>query len=163
LAAVRAGVRAAVATGENLTGLEHYRPLLDADAVDIVQVGNVWGITHFLRVASMAHARDLPVSPVAYHCNPVAHAATAIPNHLAFEVQDLAFPNGLVLDQHFADGGIVLGDTPGLGIEVDERIVTAAVRAPLPPPDGPHVRPERAGLRLVPEPSPSLDRQRHRS
>ena len=57
-------VRAAVATGENLTGLEQFRPLLDADAVDIVQVGNVWGITHFLRVATVAHGLDLPVSPV---------------------------------------------------------------------------------------------------
>ena len=53
----RAGIRAAVASGENLTGLEQYRPLLDANAVDIVQVGNVWGITHFLRVAALAHSR----------------------------------------------------------------------------------------------------------
>src|SRR4051794_17243471 len=152
LASVRQHVRAGVATGENLTGLEQYRPLFDADAVDIVQVGNVWGITHFLRVAAVAHSRDLPVSPVAYHANPVAHAAAAVPNHLSFEVQDLSSPIGLHIDQEFQDGGIVLGDTPGLGIRVDEEQITGvpAVRRP-DPITGPHVRPRRAGLRLVPD------------
>jgi L-alanine-DL-glutamate epimerase-like enolase superfamily enzyme len=152
LAAVRRGVRAAVATGENLTGIEQYRPLLDADAIDIVQVGNVWGITHFLRVAVVAHSRDLPVSPVAYHANPLAHAAAAIPNHLAFEVQDLTSPVGLTIDQEFQDGGIVLGNEPGLGIRVDEDHINA-VRAvnPTAAITGPHVRPSRAGLRLVPD------------
>ncbi|WP_433438202.1 mandelate racemase/muconate lactonizing enzyme family protein [Nonomuraea sp. CA-141351] len=152
LASVRRGIRAAVATGENLTGLEQYRPLLDADAIDIVQVGNVWGITHFLRVAAVAHGRDLPVSPVAYHANPLAHAATAVPNHLAFEVQDLSSPIGLHVDQEYEDGGIVLGDQPGLGIRVDEDHIKI-VRAADPPAatTGPHVRPDRAGLRLVPD------------
>jgi L-alanine-DL-glutamate epimerase-like enolase superfamily enzyme len=152
LASVRRGIRAAVATGENLTGLDQYRPLLDADAIDIVQVGNVWGITHFLRVAAVAHSRDLPVSPVAYHANPLAHAAAAVPNHLACEVQDLISPIGLDIDQEFVDGGILLGDQPGLGICVDENYINA-VRAVSPPAaiDGPHVRPDRAGLRLIPD------------
>ncbi|WP_433200576.1 mandelate racemase/muconate lactonizing enzyme family protein [Dactylosporangium sp. CS-047395] len=158
LASVRRGVRAAVATGENLTGLEQYRPLLDADAVDVVQVGNVWGITHFLRVAAVAHSRDLPVSPVAHHANPLAHAAVAVPNHLTFEVQDLVAPIGLHVDQEFQDGGIVLGDEPGLGIRVDEEWITAA-RAAEPPAlaAGPHVRPARAGLRMVPEEPDGLE------
>lgn len=152
LASVRRGIRAAVATGENLTGLEQYRPLLDADAIDVVQVGNVWGITHFLRVAAVAHGRDLPVSPVAYHANPLAHAAAAVPNHLAFEVQDLTPPLGLEVDQEFADGGIVLGDEPGLGIRVDESRIRAVPAADPPAAaSGPHVRPVRAGLRLVPD------------
>jgi L-alanine-DL-glutamate epimerase-like enolase superfamily enzyme len=152
LASVRQHVRTAVATGENLTGLEQYRPLLDADAIDIVQVGNVWGITHFLRVAAVAHSRDLPVSPVSYHANPVAHAATAVPNHLSFEMQHLDSPIGLKIDQEIMDGGIVLGDEPGIGIRVDEEHINA-VRAvnPVAPATGPHVRPRRAGLRLVPE------------
>ncbi|MFI5952142.1 mandelate racemase/muconate lactonizing enzyme family protein [Cryptosporangium sp. NPDC051539] len=154
LASVRQHVKTAVATGENLTGLEQYRPLFDADAVDVVQVGNVWGITHFLRVAAVAHSRDLPVSPVAYHGNPLAHAAAALPNHLSFEVQQLHSPVGLVIDQEFADGGIVLGDTPGLGIEVDEaRIHAAKTAPPIAGTAGPHVRPERAGLRLIPDPA----------
>ncbi|TQS41146.1 mandelate racemase/muconate lactonizing enzyme family protein [Cryptosporangium phraense] len=151
-ASLRQHVRTAVATGENLTGLEQYRPLFDADAVDIVQVGNVWGISHFLRVAAVAHSRDLPVSPVSYHANPLAHAAAAIPNHLSFEIQHLHSPVGLDIDQEFTDGGIVLGDAPGLGIRVDEERIREVQAAPsLALVSGPHVRSERAGLRLVPD------------
>jgi L-alanine-DL-glutamate epimerase-like enolase superfamily enzyme len=147
--AVGRAVKASIATAENLVGLEQYRLLLDAEAVDVVQAGMVWGITHFLRVSVMALSRDLPVSPVGFNCNPVAHAAAAVPNHLTTEVQDLSFPYGLGVDQTIADGGIILGDEPGLGITVDEAAVasvgtTSGWRVPA----GPHVRPERAGLRM---------------
>jgi L-alanine-DL-glutamate epimerase-like enolase superfamily enzyme len=152
MAALRGKIRAGVASGENLTGLEQYRPLLDANALDVVQVGNVWGITHFLRVATLAHGHDLPVSPVAYNANPIAHAAAAVPNLLTYEVQDLHFPVGLDVDQRFEDGGIVLGDRPGLGILVDESVMTSGGSAATPAATGPHIRPERAALRLVAEP-----------
>jgi L-alanine-DL-glutamate epimerase-like enolase superfamily enzyme len=150
-------VRAAVATGENLTGLEQYGPLLDAHGVDIVQAGAVWGITHLLRIAIAAHARDLPVSPVGLTANPsVAHAAAAIPNHLTAEVQDLGAPYGVTLDQVHADGGIVLGDAPGVGVAVDEAAITAKSRdADWLVADGPHIRPREAGLRLVAERAPA--------
>ncbi|MEU2432093.1 mandelate racemase/muconate lactonizing enzyme family protein [Streptomyces sp. NPDC007861] len=149
-AMVTRAVRAAVATGENLTGLEQVRPLVQAGAVDVVQTGSVWGITHFLRVANLAHAFDLPVSPVAYNANPLAHAAASVPNHLATEVQDLSFPVGVHADQDFEDGNIVLGESPGLGLAVDEDAVAALALSP----DGvttagPHVRPDRAGKRLL--------------
>ena len=148
-------VKAAVATGENLTGLEQYAPLFDHGAVDIVQAGAVWGVTHFLRVAAAAHSRNLPISPVGLSANAaVAHAAASVPNHLTAEVQDLGTPFGVTLDQHYADGGIVLGDRPGAGIAVDEDAIstgqndgTWAAQA------GPHVRPQRAGLSLVAEPT----------
>ncbi|WP_424707794.1 mandelate racemase/muconate lactonizing enzyme family protein [Microbacterium sp. SLBN-111] len=73
-------IRAAVATGENLSGLEQFRPIMDAGGVDVVQVGCTWGVTHFLRVAILAHGRDLPISPVGVTANQaVAHAALAVP------------------------------------------------------------------------------------
>jgi L-alanine-DL-glutamate epimerase-like enolase superfamily enzyme len=144
-------VRASVATGENLTGLEQYRSLLDAGAVDIVQAGCVWGITHFLRVAGAAHSRDLPMSPVGLSANAsVAHAAAAIPNHLSAEVQDLGSSFGITLDQEFADGGIVLGDEPGAGITIDEAAIVAdSAAGNWLEVGGPHIRSNRAGLRLV--------------
>jgi len=151
-ARLSASVRAGVATGENLTGLEQYRPLFDAAAIDVVQAGAVWGVTHFLRVAIAAHARDLPMSPVGLSANSaVAHAAAAIPNHLSAEVQDLGTPFGVTLDQEYADGGVVLGDQPGAGITVDEAAIAGEdeKEASWPMPQGPHVRPRRAGLRLV--------------
>ncbi|MFT4075961.1 MAG: mandelate racemase/muconate lactonizing enzyme family protein [Asticcacaulis sp.] len=144
--------KCAVATGENLTGLDQYLPLLAAGAVDVVQAGMVWGITHFNRVAMAAHAHNLPVSPVGYNGNPVAHAAAAVPNLLTVEVQDWKVPFGLTVDQEVADGGIILGDTPGLGITVDEAaILDKRQSGQWNVTGGPHVRPARAGLRLVPE------------
>jgi L-alanine-DL-glutamate epimerase-like enolase superfamily enzyme len=150
LAAVGRGIRASVATGENLTGLEQYRPLLDAGAVDIVQTGVMWGITHFLRVAALAHAHDLPVSPVGTTPLPLLHAATAVPNHIASELQDLSPPVGLTLDVHVDDGAFVLGDSPGLGIRIDEDAINALDgRARGHVVSGPHIRPPQAGHRLV--------------
>jgi L-alanine-DL-glutamate epimerase-like enolase superfamily enzyme len=150
-ARLSSSIRAAVATGENLTGLEQYAPLFDHRAVDIVQAGAVWGITHFLRVAAAAHSRDLPVSPVGLTANPaVAHAAASVPNHLSAEVQDLGTPFGLSIDEIHADGGIVLGDRPGAGVEVDEAAIAASeTSGTWSSVSGPHVRSERAGLRLV--------------
>jgi L-alanine-DL-glutamate epimerase-like enolase superfamily enzyme len=153
-AMITRAVRAAVATGENLTGLEQFRPLLQAGAVDVVQTGSVWGITHFLRVAALAHAFDLPVSPVGYNANPLAHAAASVPNHLGVEVQDLGSPVGIDVDQEIADGAVVLGDRPGLGLTVDEPAIAAlAESADWGRDRGPHVRPDHAGKRLIsPEP-----------
>jgi len=149
-ARLSASVRTAVATGENLTGLEQFRPLFDARGVDVVQAASVWGVTHFLRVAVAAHSRDLPVSPIGLSMNPaVAGAAAAVPNHLTAEVQDFSQPFGLTVDQEFVDGGIVLGDRPGNGIEVDVDAVAANERsASWLAPAGPHVRSPRAGLQL---------------
>jgi len=156
LAAVGRGIRASVATGENLTGLEQYRSLLAAEAVDVVQTASVWGITHFLRVSALAHAHDLPVSPVGTTPVNLLHAATAVPNHVASELQDLEPPVGVKLDLHIDRGAFVLGDSPGLGILVD----TEAIAALAPQPacrtaDGPHVRPEDAGRRLGLRPAAS--------
>nr|QEO73837.1 mandelate racemase/muconate lactonizing enzyme [uncultured bacterium] len=149
LAAVGRGVRASVATGENLTGLEQFRPLLAAGAIDVVQTGAVWGVTHFLRVSALAHAHDLPVSPIGTTPVGLLHAATAVPNHLVSELQDLQPPHGLSLDLHVEDGAYVLGESAGLGIHVDEDAVAATRRPRVPTADGPHVRPERAGRWLL--------------
>jgi L-alanine-DL-glutamate epimerase-like enolase superfamily enzyme len=149
-ATVGRGIRASVASGENLTGLEQFRPLLAAGAVDIVQTAAGWGITHFLRVAALAHAHDLPVSPIGTTPVGLLHAATSVPNHLVSELQDLGAPLGLALDLHVEDGAYILGDRPGLGIDLDEEaIVAAAPRLPDPLSDGSHIRPELAGRRLL--------------
>ena len=153
MVAVSRGVRASVAAGENLTGLEQFRPLLAAGALDVVQTASGWGITHFLRVAALAHAFDLPVSPIGTTPLGLVHAATAVPNHIATELQDLAPPTGLSIDLDVEDGRFVLGDSPGLGVTVDEEAI-AAVEPPesVPLRTGPHIRPAHAGRRLDFEP-----------
>ncbi|MDH2430761.1 mandelate racemase/muconate lactonizing enzyme family protein [Sphaerisporangium sp. TRM90804] len=150
LAAVGRGIRASVASGENLTGLEQYRPLLAAGAIDIVQAAAVWGVTHFLRVSALAHAFDLPVSPIGNTPIGLLHAATSLPNHMASELQDLRPATGVSVDLHVEDGAFVLGDSPGLGLTIDEEAITAAgLRPGTPSAEGPGVRPEEAGRRLL--------------
>ncbi|HEY8728666.1 MAG TPA: enolase C-terminal domain-like protein, partial [Acidothermaceae bacterium] len=149
MVAVGRGIRASVASGENLSGLDQFRPLLAAGAIDIVQTASVWGVTHFLRVAAYAHAHDLPVSPVGTTPMPLLHAATAVPNHIASELQDLTPPLGVKVDMVIQDGCFVLGDSPGLGITLDEAAITAIERPPAAGrPSGTQIRPEFAGRRL---------------
>jgi L-alanine-DL-glutamate epimerase-like enolase superfamily enzyme len=149
MARVGRGIRASIATGENLTGLEQFRPLLAAGAVDIVQTAAGWGVTHFLRVAALAHAYDVPVSPIGTTPLGLLHAATSVPNHLASELQDLTPPTGVAVDVSVEDGRFVLGDSPGLGVSVDESAIAAMDRPPtLSPGAGPHIRPVDAGRRL---------------
>ena len=148
-AAVGRGIRASVATGENLTGLEQHRPLMAAGAVDVVQTAGVWGITHFLRVATLAHAHDLPVSPIGTSPIGLLHGAASVPNHLVSELQDLRPAVGVSLDLHVEDGAYVLGDSPGLGVRLDEQTIAASSHLlPHPSAGGTHIRPERAGRRL---------------
>ena len=155
MAAVGRGIRASIASGENLTGLEQFRPLLAAGALDIVQTAAGWGVTHFLRVAALAHAYDLPVSPIGTTPLGLVHAATAVPNHIATELQDLSPPTGLTVDVSVEDGRFVLGDTPGSGIAVDAEAIALVQRPPASAQfgTGPHIRPANAGIRLDSEPS----------
>jgi L-alanine-DL-glutamate epimerase-like enolase superfamily enzyme len=150
LAVVQRGIRASVASGENLTGLEQYRSLLAAGAVDIVQTAAVYGVTHFLRVAALSHAHDLPVSPIGNIPVGLLHAATSVPNHIASELQDLRPPFGISVDMDIEDGAFILGHSAGLGIQIDEDAIIASRRSrTFATADGPHVRPEGAGRRLL--------------
>jgi L-alanine-DL-glutamate epimerase-like enolase superfamily enzyme len=148
LAAVSRQVRAAVATGENLTGVDQYLPLIKGRAVDLVQAGGGWGISHFLRVAALAGGHDLPVSPVGFFGH-LAPAAAAVPNHALTEVQGSALPAGVSGGWDIDDGRIILGTMPGNGLSLDESATRLPVEAEALPPDGPHVRPADAGLRMT--------------
>src|SRR4051794_9631405 len=149
MAAVGRRIRASIAGGENLTGLEQFRPLLACGALDVVQTAAVWGITHFLRVAALAHAYDRPVSPIGTTPIALLHAATAVPNHMVSELQDLTPPVGLTVDVTVDDGCFILGDSPGIGIVIDDAAIAALAQpAAGNGPRGPQIRAERAGRRL---------------
>ena len=110
----------------------------------------VWGVTHFLRVSALAHAHDLPVSPIGNSPVGLLHAATSVPNHLTSEFQGLTPPPGVSIDLRVEDGAFVLGDSPGLGVRVDEDRIRATNRRPeAQASEGPDVRPELAGRRLL--------------
>ncbi len=92
------------------------------------------------------------MSPIGTTPVALLHAATAVPNHMASELQDLHPPVGLSVDASVEDGAFILGDAPGAGITIDEETITAITGRPgTRSADSPAVRPARAGLRLLAE------------
>ncbi len=149
---VSRAVRAAVATGENLNDVSDYAPLIANEAVDVVQIGvNTSGITGAMQVAHLAYAFELPVSMMNCPGSYMAHLAAALPNHWMMEVVDPGWEPCFRVDSWIEDGWIHLGETPGLGIVVDEQKLAALeVAEPSRRPDLPFTRREGAGLYVVP-------------
>ena len=113
-------VNAAVATGENLDDAADFRPLIEARAADILQIGiGTGGITGALRVAHMADGFDLPVSVMNCPGNFMAHLAAVLPNHIWMEVVDAGREVVFQHDSRVEDGYIILGDSAGNGIQFD--------------------------------------------
>ena len=122
LAQVSQGIRAAVATGENLDHISEFMPLVDNHAVDVIEIGrNCSGITGGLQVADLAYAFEIPVSVMNCPGSFMAHFAAALPNHIWMEVFNAGRTAGMTVDTRIEDGWIILGDTPGLGIVFDEE------------------------------------------
>jgi len=88
---VKAHTRPPVAVGENLTSKYLFNEYLRRSAADVVQpdVARVGGITEWLKIAHLAHAFNVPVSP---------HLMLEISGHLA-----CAVPNASLVED--VDGG----------------------------------------------------------
>lgn len=145
-------VAASVATGENLNSVADFYALIANQAVDVLNVAaSHSGITGCRQIAHTAHAWGLPVSMMNCQANFMAHAAAALPNHVGLEVVDCGREQCLSFDSRIEDGYILLGDSPGLGIEVDE---TRLARLQASPPTGrgrfPFSRREGAGRYIHP-------------
>ena len=126
LARVSRGIRAAVATGENLTSIGQFLGLVRDEAADVVQMSvQATGITTALRIAEMSDAFGLPVALVNCHGRYTAHVAAVLPNHSMMEVIDAGRDTVLRSDHRLEGGSILLGDAPGLGIEFDEELLAA--------------------------------------
>ena len=132
LARVSRAVRSAVATGENLTAVGQFMPLLLNESADVIQVSaESTGITLSLRIAELADAFGLPVAMVNGSGSLIAHVAAVLPNHLMMEVIDAGRDAVYTSSHTLEDGAIVLGEAPGLGITFDEqRLAEYAVERP---------------------------------
>jgi galactonate dehydratase len=133
LAEVKQHSECPIAAGERLyTQADFYR-LIALRAVDVVQMdlAHCGGILAGKKIAAMADAQDLRVAP---HCSigPVALAAclhfdVSTPNFLiqeAFAEFDVPWRSALVGGWNpVRNGELVLGDTPGLGLELDEEAI----------------------------------------
>ncbi|MCC7262728.1 MAG: mandelate racemase/muconate lactonizing enzyme family protein [Candidatus Latescibacteria bacterium] len=148
-------VRAAVATCENLRHISEIYPLVQNQAVDILNISaGQTGFTGCRQIAHLAHAYELPVSMMNCQAQYMAHLAAALPNHLSMEVVDVAREHCLRFSHHLEDGCIVLGKEPGLGIAVDEeRLRALQADPPARKANFPFPRREGAGLYVkAPEP-----------
>jgi galactonate dehydratase len=138
---------APIATGERLYARTDFRRVLEAGiALAQPDVSHAGGITETFRIATLAEPYDAQIAP---HCplGPIALAASlqiafAVPNFYAQEQSFNAHlgpsPGTAMLRNPEAltavNGRFARLTGPGLGVEVDEDAVRAAVEAgPLPP------------------------------
>jgi L-alanine-DL-glutamate epimerase-like enolase superfamily enzyme len=145
-AALRGTVGVRLAAGENEFGVQGFREVIRARAVDIVQpdASRCGGLSEVVRVALMAHAAGLSFAPhtwsdaVAVLAN--AHAVAALPGGLTVEVDQTGNPfidELLVEPLSVKDGQLSLGRKPGLGVELNPAVVDRLRLAdPLAIPDG---------------------------
>lgn len=117
-----------VATGEIEAGRWRFKALLDQRAAHILQTDGVvcGGLTEWRRIASLASAYGVPVSPHAWH-NVHVHFTASVPNSpfVEYFVDDNIIGMQPLLDRRLdpEKGIIELPDTPGLGFDFDEATV----------------------------------------
>lgn len=147
LRTVKRHIRSPLAAGENLDNLMQFTPYLAHECVDIVQI-NWWtsGITGALQVADLAYAHGLPVTVGYSPGKLMAHVAAALPNHMMIEVHDDLTEEPIFdADNWIEDGHVVLGERPGLGLEVIRDQLEAHKVDALSPGSGVGNRGRRAG------------------
>ena len=106
-----------LAAGEREYGVEPFRRLMAARAIDVVQPDllRVGGVTGWRLVAGLAEASMLRVAPHFYKEYDV-HLAASIPNLIGIECFDWLDPL-LVDPMETRDGMAVVPDRPGFGVE----------------------------------------------
>ena len=144
--ALRKEVRIPVAAGENDFGVQGFREMLRAGALDIVQPDacRAGGISEVYAVGEMAQTFGARVGThtwsdaVALVAN--MHVVAALPNGISVEMDRTGNPfidDLLVEPLRIADGHLTLSGAPGLGIEVDEKTLARLMMpAEQPVPDG---------------------------
>jgi galactonate dehydratase len=138
---VKDRTRLPISSGERLYTLADFARLINLRGVDVVQmdVAHCGGIAMAKKVAAMASAQDIGISP---HCSvgPVAfaaalHVAWSTPNMLmleSFAEFDVDWRNDLVSGWNPLNGGkLALPEASGLGIELDEAAIADHPYKPL--------------------------------
>ena len=124
-----------LASGERHGGLFGIAPLLHENLVDVVQpdAGRAGGLTGLRKIATLAEARFATVAPHAGSLGPVAefaalHLLAAIPNALILEKMDPDWEGRartVTTEPVLRDGHLLVPDSPGLGVDIDEAFVAA--------------------------------------
>lgn len=126
--------RVRLAAGERLISRSDFRPIIERQAVGILQpsILRVGGLTEARKIASMAEpyvigvAPHNPYGPIA--CAAAIQLSAAIPNFVCLETYANHMP--AIRDEVFtrqpeiANNYYPVLDTPGLGVEIDEEKIT---------------------------------------
>ncbi|MFC7465740.1 galactonate dehydratase [Brachybacterium sp. GCM10030252] len=144
-----------IATGERMSELREFLPLLEARVVDVLQPDvSLTGIAELVSIARVAEAYDVAVAP---HCpnGPVSLAASlqagACAENIVAQEQSLGLhynrgyadmPKAEMFDYlrepavlRPADGRLAIPPDPGLGLELDEDAIAASPSWSLKDPD----------------------------
>ena len=120
-----------IAAGEALTALSDFDRLVTAAHIDVVQpdLGHAGGITGAQKIAGMAQASGARPVPHAFGTGVVlaASANWAVANDSVTEHTRSTSPLARDLVRHdirFEDGQLRLPDEPGLGVELDEDVLS---------------------------------------
>ena len=121
-----------IAAGENEFGLQGFRELLRAGAIDIAQAdaSRCGGISEVIKVGRLAAEHGARLAPhswsdaLAVVAN--AHVVAAMPNGVTVEVDQTGNPfieRLLGAPLQIRDGHLTLSDAPGLGVAPDPAVV----------------------------------------
>jgi L-alanine-DL-glutamate epimerase-like enolase superfamily enzyme len=122
LARVARATRAAIATGENLTSVAEFAPLILQQCASVLQVGALTtGVTRSLRIAEVADAFGLQVALVNCPGRYIGHVAAVLSNHIAMEILDAGRDAYFMSNHRVEAGELILSDDAGIGITFDEK------------------------------------------
>ncbi len=130
LARIQREGRIPTAAGENALGYQDFKSLIDSRAVSFAQpsVTKIGGISEFMKVAHLIKACGVHLAPHSPYMGPglmaTAHILAGMDEEIMLEYTFCDMPQNplgdAVLTHH---GQFTVPSTPGLGIEIDERMV----------------------------------------
>jgi galactonate dehydratase len=129
---ITAATTTPICTGENLYLRHGFRELIEKHAVDIIMpdIPKCGGLSECRKIANMAEVYSMPFAPHNVS-SPIGSMASAqvcatIPNFMILEFHwtQRDYWSTIITDKRdiIRDGFIEIGNTPGIGVELDEEI-----------------------------------------
>lgn len=109
-----------IAAGENLRSLWDFKHLIASGGVTFPEpdVTNCGGVTHFMKIAHLAEAFNLPVTSHGAH-DVTVHLLAAVPNRSYLEAHGFGLDRYIAEPLKLVDGFAIAPSTPGHGITFD--------------------------------------------
>jgi galactonate dehydratase len=135
---LKAAIRIPLATGERDRTIWEFIAYLQERCIDVIQpdCAHCGGITQMKKIATLAEAYHVPIAP---HCvttelgvSASLHASAVVPFFIIHEYYPQITPRGLVRKNWSVDkdGYASLPQGPGLGVEIDEKVLADLAKRP---------------------------------